>query len=348
VGCGASEGQNPSFDFSGITAFWDVVDTLLQDRSPSSEQWDRIFETPGYAALTASEFDPEFFKEQFALAYQPSREAERVAALDSATSTRFLRHYRRVGDARSQLEEQAGLLRRTPLCNDALTRSRAFLPEPQYTECPPVSFVIFANDGRGYDPIVVDLLASISWDIGPFLAHEFHHWIRNRQLAFDWSAVAAEDRDLLWVLDQLQAEGIADHIDKAAWMEDEAAIPTGRASYAAEYRRHVLDAAALLGTVDSLLCELSDSGADRLAAGARLRSMIPQSGHPTGFYMARTILETLGREALVQELGNPFNFVVRYQEATTRREGRPGFSSCATIALDTLRHRYERRPGGGS
>ena len=40
---------NPSFDFSGIEEFWKIVDILKKDKEPAEEQWQAMFETPGYS-----------------------------------------------------------------------------------------------------------------------------------------------------------------------------------------------------------------------------------------------------------------------------------------------------------
>ena len=335
---GPSPTPNPSFDFSGIDAFWSVVDTLEQDRGPALEQWNRLFATPGYAALVASEFERAYFERLFTIAYMPSMRESLSTELEGRNG-RNLRHYLRARELRDALAAQEERLRTEPLCEPALERTAAFLPQPPVDGCPPVSFVIFANDGRGYDPIVIDLLASMTWDIEPFLAHEFHHWLRNRQLAFDEAAVGPDDYAALWTLSQIQAEGIADQIDKAAWIADPSGTPAGREGYAARYRENLAATPVLLRSVDSLLCRPGTEPEGR-AAGEQLQEIVPQSGHPTGFYMARAIDRGLGRAALTSDFANPFLFFARYQEAGGGT--RTAFSECAQAALSELRRRYER------
>lgn len=64
---------NPNFDFSGMDRFWEVVAVLEADRDPTTAQWNALFETPGYRALTASEFDRSFLEDAFEIAFRPSR-----------------------------------------------------------------------------------------------------------------------------------------------------------------------------------------------------------------------------------------------------------------------------------
>ena len=334
---GTSTTPNPSFDFSGIDAFWSVVDTLERDRQPAPEQWDQLFATPGYAALLASEFERAYFERLFTIAYMPSMRESLSTELEGRNG-RNLRHYLLARELRDSLAAQVERLRTEPLCERALERTAAFLPQPPADGCPPVSFVIFANDGRGYDPIVIDLRASMTWDIEPFLAHEFHHWLRNRRLAFDEAAVGPDDEAVLRTLNQIQAEGIADQIDKAGWIADPSLTPAGAEGYAARYRDNLAATPALLRSVDSLLCR-HGTGSEGTAAGERMQEIVPQSGHPTGFYMAAAIDGGLGRAALTGDFANPFLFFARYQEVADGP--RPAFSACAQAALSELRRRYE-------
>jgi hypothetical protein len=75
--------------------------------------------------------------------------------------------------------------------------------------------------------------------------------------------------------------------------------------------------------------------------GERLRAAVPLSGHPTGHFMARTILEVMGREALVGTVSNPFAFFRLYSQAAARRpDGTPAFSAAALAFLGRLESRY--------
>ena len=64
---------NPGFDFSGIEEFLKVMDILKADNEPSEEQWQAMFETPGYAELIRREFKPDYFKKTMRAVYMPSR-----------------------------------------------------------------------------------------------------------------------------------------------------------------------------------------------------------------------------------------------------------------------------------
>jgi hypothetical protein len=332
---------NPGFDFSAMAPFWEVHDSLTADREPSTEEWAALLNSPGYRALTRSEFTNEFFQESFRLALMPSRKDEFETALADERQARFLRHYVDVSRRRDELERHLEHLQSSSIVAPIIQRTQEYLPPVNVEGSPQVAFVIFANDGRAYEPIVIDLLASISWDIESFLAHEFHHWYRNRLRILDFSQADPADADLLWTLNQIQAEGIADLIDKRPWVLEGASPPQGAERYAEIYRQNLEATPELLKTLDGLLVQYSGPPERRAAIGAQVRDLIPQSGHPTGFYMAALISSRLGHAALIEDLGNPFAFVRAFNEAATQA-GRPSLklSDTAMAVLNDLEQQH--------
>jgi hypothetical protein len=333
---------NPTFDFSAMDAFWQIVKTLEEDRDPSPEQWDSLLSTPGYMALTASEFDPVFFVTCFTLAYKPSRNAELQVALKEPRKGRYLKHYLEVRSRRAALIEHEARLQNEAILTRAVEKARRFLPDELPPVYPPVAFVVFADDGRGYEPIVIDLLASLKRPFDSFLAHESHHWYRNRLLAFDPARLDVQDEHLVATLNQIQAEGIADQIDKARWFDPGFVVPEPSKAYADRYKEAHARTPGVISRLDSLLCAMSEAPPDaRQPYGEEIAELIPMSGHPTGFFMASLIAEELGPERLVAEIGNPFAFCRSYDQAARRpKADAAGFSTKALHFLSQLETRY--------
>jgi hypothetical protein len=273
----------------------------------------------------------------------PSNREELAAALEGRPEAPYLRHYLEVRDRREELLQYAAQLATAPIIPAAAQRALTLLPFEVVSEYPPVAFVIFANDARGYDPIVVDLLASLRWDYETFLAHEFHHWYRNRLLIFDFESIDPRDRDVVWTLNQVHGEGIADQLDKRAWALGQADPPSGLEGYARRYREHLSASPGLIRTLGSLMVRYRDPGADRAALGAEIREAIPQSGHPTGFFMANAILQHFGQDALVSQTGNPFSFFRLHNRAAGVATSGVPFSAEAMLLLDELEASYGRR-----
>ena len=334
---GRSDVTLHAVDVSGIEQFWQVVDSLSEDREPSPELWRTLFETPGYSALTRSEFESSFFQENFRLVFMPSLRDSLARVLDEGTNIRYLRHYTQVDERRAELVAFAEGLGRSDLMEEPSRIAAEWLPPPPPDELAPVALVVFGMDARGYDPIVIDLLAARELDLHSFLAHESHHWYRNQRSTIEWDDVAPHDEDLLWTLYQIQGEGIADQIDKRPWIDGGEPVPAPFESYSAAYLEALAATPATILGLDSLLAELgaATEPAHRARIGSRFAELVPMSGHPTGYYMARTILEHLGQERLVLDVTNPVGFFRAYDEAA-RESGAPVLSHEALHGLADL------------
>jgi len=338
-------------DFSGVERFLEITAILERDQEPTSEQWDALFATPGYAVLIEREFQRDFFELHFRLAFMPSRRDELEERLEEGRKAGGLRasylpHFVRARSARDTIRRELEALREGAFVREAIVEAATLLPSVDPGDIPPVSFVIFGPDARGYSPVVIDVLHLK--DRGEFLtsfvAHEFHHYYRNKLPGL------TQDRDILWVIDQVQAEGIADQINVGEWFHDpdlfdeQAAQPRNRA-YLEWYEK----SPEIIGKMDALFSEMSRHPEARGRLGVELRDAVPLSGHPTGFYMANVIIEEMGRETLVSEIGNPFRFFILYKEAADQREGdEPTLSPEAVALLRELEARYLSRGAGGA
>jgi len=329
-----------SVDFSGVELFLELTATLERDEEPTAEEWDELFATPGYAVLIEREFRRDFFVENFRLAFMPSqREALAIRlAEDSGFMAQFLPHYIRARESREVILEELEDLKELSFVDEAIEKAAAFLPGVDPGDYPPISFVVFGPDARGYSPVVIDVLHLR--DRGEFLtsfvAHEFHHYYRNRLLEL------TQDRDILWVIDQVQAEGIADQINVGEWFQDpvlfEEHSEVGRNR---DYLEWYDKSPEIMQRMDSLFSQMLRHPEDRGQLGSELRAAVPLSGHPTGFFMANVIIEQLGREPLIDEIGNPFRFFSLYKQAADMKGGgTPSFSDSAIELIQELEGRY--------
>jgi len=146
---------------------------------------------------------------------------------------------------------------------------------------------------------------------------------------------------LLWDLDQLQAEGIADQIDKRVTCFREGI--QADSGWAIQFRELLDQASMHIARFDSLLANLADFSGDPESLEARIRSILPMSAHPTGYFMAIIIRQELGAGILREHVGNPFVFLRDYDQAATRSPDRPPvFSPEALRRIDALEERYGR------
>jgi hypothetical protein len=322
----------PAADLSGLKKFLELTSILEKDEEPMPEQWDALFATPGYAILLQEEFKKDFFAERFRLAFMPSR-AEALGEQmkkDTGFRAQFLPHYLRVKKMRGAIERWAAEQRPDELYAEALEKACSFLPDGAVAGWPAVSFVIFAPDARGYDPIVLDALYCMDQGgrLVDLVGHEFHHYYRNRLVDLN------QDQSTLWIINQIHAEGIADLIDKAEWTRrPDADLAPKERDFVKLYR----ESPSILHKMDDILTRMSEMKTGRGELGIELRRAVPQVGHPTGLYMAMLILEELGKPALVGAADDPFAFFKLYQEAAVKRGGdTPRFSDKALAFLDRL------------
>jgi len=189
-----------------------------------------------------------------------------------------------------------------------------------------VAFVIFANDARGYSPVVIDAVRAIESDgeLEDLLAHEFHHHLRNKLLSFDLDRVEFGDESVIWVLNQLHCEGIADLISAKSLFK-------GKEFFKSEYYLAYIKSDSIIHQIDAIFVQISNSPSQGETLGLELKKILPQSGHPTGYYMAKTILEQKGKGELIKGVGNPFEFIELYQRAATKRGRKTALFSEKTL-----------------
>lgn len=330
--------QKSNFEFSGIDQFWKVVKILESNRNPSNADWQNLFNTPGYKVLTSGEFSKKFFIDNFTLVFKPSNKNKLDKALEVGKSFTHLKHFIKVRDNKKLIDERLNKLQHHNFSRDAAQRTLEFLPQNSVSEYPPVSFVIFESNGRGSSPIVVDLAASIEWDFLSFLAHEFHHWYRNRQLQYDKSKLSSSDRYLVEALSKIEAEGIADMVDKRDWFTK----PSNSVSqYARQYIYDVKNTPYVIKKIDRLLTKLFSNPNHSHQIGLRVLKSLPELGHTTGYYMASLILVKIGKEELVTCVGNPFKFILLYDKAAKKSpDNYPSFSPETLKIIEGLNFKY--------
>ncbi len=298
------------FDCRPMSLFWEVASTLRSGREPGREEWQALFGTPGYQALTASEFPAGFFQKRWRLAYNPLWKGSGQALEED---DRFIRHYRRVMALRNLLGEFQNQLTEQPdMTEEIMDLARRYLPQGEYGDSLSVQILVFDYDARGYTPVVVDILYALENrdSLIPLLAHELHHQCVMKLRGIGQADGADQRSDLQWIVDQIHLEGMADMIDKVPWIEEGSAAALG-------YREQVDRAPVYIEKLDQgIAAMIRDRGA-LAQVSASLRSDLPGSGHPVGLYMAQLIAGQLGAERLIGGVKDPLAFLEDYREAAS-------------------------------
>lgn len=342
-GAAAAAPQRPGFDFSAVEQTWKIAGILERDQEPDAAEWAALFQSPGYRELMRREpyLREDIFQNNIRLAFMPSKAAARKDALEKRPNSTAA-HFARIRDRRDDLRRLQSDLERGNLMDLALDKARALLPpgamkgEPT----PPISFIFFAPDGRGYVPIIIDLLyaAEKKDALVDFIAHEAHHYYRNQNRAYDEGEIRLIDEGLLNGLDQLQIEGVADQIDKHERYYRSASPETS--AYADSFRKNVAESPRILAEVIRRL----EQAAEASNHPSGILDILPQSGHPTGYFMARTIIDQGDEPLMINTVGNPFAFIYLYNRAAAKNGSSPVFSRKALEYLRGLELAYCREP----
>ena len=237
------------------------------------------------------------------------------------------------------------------MLEEAFDFASEFLPEdaPDRCQAPPVAFVIFGSGGRGGSEGVAVNLLSFSKKTGPqqqerYLAHELHHAFRERI-----SEVSLPDRGdpafrMLVALTQLEKEGVADQIDKEPMLANIERYPAHFKKRAKVYKKWMAETPERLRRVDSLTQAIVEAPSKLREHGKAVFDTLPLSGHPTGYYMAEVIEDQFGKEALVETVGHPFDFLHRYNRAAKQSgEEHYAFSEKAMDFFETLEQKYAQK-----
>ena len=88
-----------------------------------------------------------------------------------------------------------------------------------------------------------------------------------------------------------------------------------------------------------MLIQYSKEDTDKEKISQLIRKSAPNSGHPMGYFMAKTILDYKSKDYLIKDLGNPFEYFFRYQEAA-KANGKPTFSEASMNVLKDLENKY--------
>lgn len=259
---------------------------------------------------------------------------------------------------RAALEKKLEDLKNYPYLKNASLEALKFLPDKKIDAYPRVDFIIF-SDSRGYDPLIIGLTGEDTLSeeelscfqrrghgryrpLTLLLAHEAFHLYRDKKLDFAFPDENDPDYPIIWLLDQIQNEGIADLINVRELYFDPGCLRNSKE--AKRIRDEQAAQPAYIRIMDAILSEMGKNPALIPQLGRSIRNFIPRSGHPTGFFMANVILEQYRFEVLVQVSRNPFRFFALYNKAAHKSGRAPVFSEEAMDFIQRLEAKSVRMP----
>jgi hypothetical protein len=368
----ADTDKNPNFEFSGVHEFWKIMDVLIQDKEPTDEQWDALFNTPGYAELLRREFKAETFKQYYRAAYRPSKRVDiekmKNAAEDGGNKFRIWFTNAMFESLDYSLKNKEKIVVKVksfdtfPYTENAIEELLIYLPEEMVGAPPDVSFIIF-NDSRGYTPVIMSIneLTREEELLSPerlavlkkqgytkqrphvlYFAHEYFHYYRDQNLEFKFPDQESDDYSLIWRLDQIENEGIADLINVSQLYLNGCCF--ANTAWAEQIREEQAQQPDVIRAFDKILSAIHDNPSKQKELNAEITRLITRAGHPAGFYMANIISEQFGRQALVDVVRNPFKFFYKYNNAAKKDGTVPVFSKKSIQLITELEGKYSLSP----
>ncbi len=358
----AQSNVNSSFNFEGVEAFWDIVAVLESDREPTESEWNRFFEAPGYSRLS-EEFGRSYFANALRAVFLPSRAdlademiseyAERGGFLGWYTPL-VLDGFRKTSADREWQSNRIHELKSYPYLEEAAEYALEYLPEEETSEYPAVNFVVF-SDSRGYTPLIMgitgddtpppDQLACLEsqgldrhFPFMLLMAHESFHMYRDKVEELSLPDSDHPDYPILRTLDQMENEGVGDLIHRKRLYYGDGCLANSERALGMQHEQ--LAQPATIRIMDRILSELADNPDLTDALGGQFQSFIPQSGHPTGYFMANLIEEELGAEEIRKVVRNPFRFFALYNRAAEQHGAAPKLSAKTMDYLESLERRY--------
>lgn len=355
---------NPNFDFSSLEQFWNIVDILKTDKEPTGEEWDSLFTTSGYATLIGREISRKSFMNRLRLSYMPSKSKEFEDALSSDKYSNWakmmLNTFKQVEEIRDRINCKVEELKKFPFTRKAIKEALKYLPENEVQEYPPVSFLIWGLGSRGYSPVIItmeDVIELTENFITPDIlkkfersdftknrililgmGHEFFHYFRDKKLEFEFPDYENSDYDIIWTINQIENEGIADQVNiRQLFIVSDFLYDT---EYPEMINQEQKEQPKLLRKLDSLFTEIYEKPETKKQLGEKIRMIVPRSGHPTGYYMANIIIEQFGKEPLIDVVRNPFAFFYLYNEAAKKDSKAPIFSDKSIELIKNLEEKY--------
>jgi Putative zinc dependent peptidase (DUF5700) len=324
-------------DFSGVEAFWGIAERITNGTVTESD-WDHLFST-GYYAFYANWGQRDHIRNTLTAALSPGKEPERDSLMnvDDFQAYILMQVVSTYAD-RVRLRALQENLVESSLRKKIIERAEEFLPSDLDLEAnePFICFGVFqpdANASRTSIAVDLKLYSELADPIG-LIAHEYHHFMTMNYRRKFKEPENDSTSALMNALSQLQLEGIADMIDKDGFLNSDG---RGFPSVLIErFRKALADPLPALREMDSLLIAIAKDPTSTVRNAEAIVELLPLGGHPHGFYMAKTIIEALGKEALLSTVADPFDFIRKYNSAYVKLNGAALFSEEAMSYLSLL------------
>lgn len=343
----SNTGRSQSINVDAVNAYWKLTDILKKNVRVTDDQWNTFIAIEGNKTYAESEFTPQMlaaYRRALEIAYMPKNDSLLKASIKANRWYCILA--KRYKDEEPLIKAYlANTLLKPGYFNQAYQYVYEYLPKKAQH---PVSnlnlyYNCLSNDAVSYpNGLFFSLLSVIDnakAKTGTLEAHELHHRMRPAMDILNYSgkakAVAARDTGILWAINAIPNEGIADMIDKT-WELNQSGDPQGITGW-------LLDPApAAIRSLDSAISIMASHKDTQLQTTGFYRNMLNTTvGHMPGFYMARIIVNAGYKKQMINNSADPFRFFLLYQKAAKKASSPlPLFSEVSIQYLQGLEKEY--------
>lgn len=317
-------------NIEAATRYWELTDALRQNKPLTDAAWQELLALPANKIYVPGVFPEEALKryrKAIEVAYMPRHDSLLQAKLQAKVWYYVLvnDYKQREPMYRKYVQEVA---QKPSYLETMYTYAYEYLPKRAHTKVTDLRlyYTPLGNDASSRDEgIVFSLNSAVDWNkpkAGILEAHEMHHQLRPRP---NFGKASEQDKPLLWALDAVQNEGIADLIDKKPQVQspDSASVQSWL----------LMPAPAVIQRLDSVL----QVGAKMGNAALPIRKFYQRlyngtAGHLPGFYMASIIEKQGYTPQMLATIDNPMAFFALYQKAARKDKTHPPLFAKTSLA----------------
>lgn len=330
MGCFQRVAVAQTVNIEAATRYWELTDALRQDKPLTDAAWQELLALPANKIYVPGVFPEEALKryrKAIEVVYMPRHDSLLQAKLKAKVWYYVLvNDYKQREPMFKTYVQQVA--QRPSYLETMYTYAYAYLPKRAHTKVTDLHlyYTALGNDASSRDEgIVFSLNSAIEWNkpkAGILEAHEMHHQLRPRP---NFSSASEQDKPLLWALDAVQNEGIADLIDKT---------PLVQSPDSADIQSWLLaPAPTVVQRLDSVLQVGAKMGNSALPVRKFYQRLYNgTAGHLPGFYMARIIEKQGYTPQMLATIDNPMAFFALYQKAASKDKTHPPLFAKASMA----------------
>lgn len=338
----ANHSQAQKINVDAVSAYWELTIQLKKNIPLTDAQWNKFIAMDGNSTYAASEFTPDRlakYRNAIELVYMPENDSLLNVRLKENNWFCILakRYKDEELELKQYLEEK---ITAKGYFNQAYQYVYEYLPKKSQHPVKGLNlyYNCLSNDAVSYSTGLYFSLLSVidnsKIKTGTLEAHELHHRLRNN-IDFDSTKVnIAGAEGLLWAINSIPNEGIADMIDKPAAFA-QSGDPMGIKDW-------LIDRAPVtLQSLDSCMRVMAENKVTSVLNTKFFRNLVKgTAGHMPGFYMARIIVKEGYKKQMVDHSENPFNFFYLYNKAAKKAPEHPFiFSEESILYLKALKNK---------